>query len=147
MKIKKLNLIFLVFSVFFVSCGNNYKKETKIFNSYLKSTYNFEIGEEIYTYFISPSIKCVGCESYFYEFISTYNKNATLITSDPITQKTPKNIIVLVDSTKKIDRLNFGIINNYVIITKNRKIIYVENFTPDKIEEISKNIHNKYNNQ
>ncbi len=138
MKIKKLNLIFFVFSVLAISCTEKYEKETKIFTNYLRNTHNLEISEETHTYFISPSIKCAGCEAYFRELISAYRKNATLITSNPIDYEVPENITVLLDSAKVIDKLNFGILNNYLIVTQRKKIVCIENLTPDKIDEIKK---------
>ncbi len=140
MKIKKLNLIFFVFSVLTVSCTGKYERETEIFENYLKNIHNLQMNDEAQTYFISPSIKCPGCESYFCKFISTYDKNATLITSNPIECEVPKNITVFLDRAKVIDKLNFGIINNYIIVTQNKEIVYIENLTPDKIEGIKKTL-------
>lgn len=136
MKTLKLNFIFLIFSILLISCVNKYDKKTKLFNTYLIDNFNDQILNEKQIYFVIPAINCEGCVDFLLNELKTSDLKANLIITYDYQDYLPPNINVLIDTKKNIDRINLGISNTYIIITKEKQIKNILQITPENFTDI-----------
>lgn len=134
----KSHLIYFFFSAITItfiaeSCNNKEKYiiETSTFNNYLKNTFNTTIGDTQMKYVVFPAFACEACSNNLFNFLSQKKyKSTNIIATDSFYfEKLNLNVNnVFIDNNKKIDKLNLGVKNTGVIITKNKKIINIIEF-------------------
>lgn len=136
---KRLFFLCSIFSIFLLaSCGSNhaYKKETEMFSSYLKRSFNISIPAEKHLYCLVQSYECRGCTSYTVFTISKFaDKDVTIITTrEELTA--PDKLTVLYDNDREIDRLNLGAMGTVLILTESGCIKQIHSVSANALEKV-----------
>ena len=144
MTLKNKNRITAILTIAFLvsySCSN-YKKETKIFETYLNDNFNKSIEQHRHCYLLSNSYVCKNCISYYLAILDSSlmnasNKNITIITTLelPGLERLKSKTNFLKDNLGQLNYENLNLNNLTIFSTENGKIVDIIYLPLDKEKE------------
>lgn len=121
---KTFILIFLNFSILATGCQNQPQESdvSKVFKTYLETTFQTKIPQDRHYYFLVPSTQCRSCNFYDGKLLdSTLNERLTIISTYP-----PSNFSnfkhLLDDTSKQLLKLAFVNFTNKLLVTKDGEV-------------------------
>lgn len=139
---KYLSFLYLLITLVICGCSDKAEekinRQTEIFATYLKSTFNYDLPESRRCFMLISRFRCIGCvEKNFREleeYVNDENKNSlTFITSekDYIPKTLKEKINTLYDESNKFENLNLDLANLTLIEVESRKIKFIKSLNPD----------------